>query len=188
MASSIMHMAVTRLTAEKLNIKDSDRLLTGSVLPDFYPDKSANSHMKLRICGGEWMTYDLTGFKKAYGNRMAEDDLYLGYYLHLVQDLVYRDFVYNKHHWNPHIPGNVERLHNDYRLLNSYIIEKYGLQNKIVHPALEADFNSRAQGRIFFFTKEMADDYIQSACGICKKELDAFFCGQKYIDEYEWAW
>lgn len=57
-----------------------------------------------------------------------------------------------------------------------------------MHPALEADFNSPAEGCIFFFTEEMADDYIQSACGICKKELDAFLCGQKYIDEYEWAW
>lgn len=104
MASSIMHMAVTRLTAGKLNIRDSDRLLTGSVLPDFYPDKSANSHMKLRICGGARKTYDLTGFKEMYGNRMAEDDLYLGYYLHLVQDLVYRDFLYSKHHWPPIFP------------------------------------------------------------------------------------
>ena len=181
-------MAVTRLAAENFKIKDLDRLLTGSVLPDFYTDKCANSHLKLRIRGGTRITYDLTRFKEAYANRMAEDDLYLGYYLHLVQDLVYRDFVYKKHCWNPHITGNVERLHNDYRLLNPYIIEKYGLQNKLVHPALEADFKVTAEGRYFFFTEEMVDDYIRIACGICKKELEAFFAGKKYIDEYEWAW
>lgn len=188
MASSIMHMAVTKLAAEKFEIKDLDRLLTGSVLPDFYSDKCVNSHLKLQIRGGTRITYDLTRLKETYGNRMAEDDLYLGYYLHLVQDLVYRDFVYKKQCWNPHIPGNVERLHNDYRLLNPYIIEKYGLQNKLVHPALEADFNVTAEGGTFFFTEEMADDYIRIACAICEKELEAFFAGKKYIDEYEWAW
>ncbi|SFP84429.1 hypothetical protein SAMN04487928_109119 [Butyrivibrio proteoclasticus] len=39
---------------------------------------------------------------------MRQDDLYLGYYLHLVQDMCYRHFVYDKYHWNPMIPGNVE--------------------------------------------------------------------------------
>lgn len=84
------------MAAEKFEIRDLDRLLTGSVLPDFYSDKCVNSHLKLRIRGGTRITYDLTRLKETYGNRMAQDDLYLGYYLHLVQDLVYRDFVYKK--------------------------------------------------------------------------------------------
>ena len=87
MASSIIHMAVTRLTALKLNLKDSDRLLLGAVLPDLCADEYPNSHLKLRIRGGTKNTYDLAAFRNSYGNLMAEDCLYLGYYLHLVQDI-----------------------------------------------------------------------------------------------------
>lgn len=188
MASSVIHMAVTRLTALRLNLKDSDRLLLGAVLPDFVADKYPNSHLKLRIRGGTRNTYDLAAFRNSYNNLMAEDCLYLGYYLHLVQDMVFRDFVYKKHHWDPFTPGNVGRLHNDYRLINSYLIEKYGLKDRIVHPALTADFSGQADGDIFFFTREMADGYIQSASEICVRELSAFFAGEKYIDQYEWAW
>lgn len=188
MASSVTHMAVTRLTALKLNLKDSDRLLLGAALPDLCADEYPNSHLKLRIRGGTKNTYDLAAFRNSYGNLMAEDCLYLGYYLHLVQDMVFRDFVYKKHHWDPFTLGNVGRLHNDYRLINSYLIEKYRLKDRIVHPALTADFNTRTEGEIFFFTKEMADDYIQVACDICVRELLAFFAGEKYIDQYERAW
>lgn len=52
---------------------------------------------------------------------MKTDDLYLGYYLHLVQDICYRHFVYDKYKWNPMIPGNVEKLHKDYSIINIYV-------------------------------------------------------------------
>lgn len=35
--------------------------------------------------------------------KMVEDDLYLGYYLHLIQDLFFRNFVYHRCHWQPHV-------------------------------------------------------------------------------------
>ena len=211
MASRIMHMAVTKIIAEKWEIKDRNRLLLGAVLPDVYRegDTSHESHLKIRIRGGGWVTYDLTSFKEGYGERMKEDRLYLGYYLHLVQDLVYRDFVYNEYHWNPTAAGNIERLHNDYRLINSYIIEKYGLGNELSIPddfekepinALypfgihrlyddqKSDFTAFSDGDIFFFTKEMADIFIQRACDICDKELQAWREGKSFVDAYDWAW
>lgn len=183
----------------------------GAVLPDVYRegDTSHESHLKIRIRGGGWVTYDLTGFKERYGERMTEDSLYLGYYLHLVQDLVYRGFVYNEHHWNPAANGNIERLHNDYRLINSYIIEKYGLRNELSIPDgfekepinvlypfgihrlyddLKSDFSASSDGDIFFFTKEMADTFIQRACDICDKELQAWRKEKSFVDAYDWAW
>lgn len=211
MASRIMHMAVTKIISEKWQIKDWDRFLLGAVLPDVYRegDTSHESHLKILIRGGGWVTYDLTSFKKRYGKRMTEDSLYLGYYLHLVQDLVYRDFVYNEYHWNPTAAGNIERLHNDYRLINSYIIKKYGLRNELAIPSdfekepinalypfgiyrlyddLKSDFTAFSDGDIFFFTKEMADLFIQRACEICGKELQAWREGNRYVDAYDWAW
>lgn len=211
MASRIMHMAVTEIIAEKWQIKDRNRLLLGAVLPDVYRegDTSHSSHLKICIRGGGWVTYDLGRFKKRYGELMAKDSLYLGYYLHLVQDLVYRDFVYNEHHWDPTAAGNIERLHNDYRLINSYIIEKYGLQNELFIPDdfqkesinalypfemrhlyndLKSDFTASTDGDIFFFTKEMADSFIQRACDICDKELQVWRKGKNFVDAYDWGW
>lgn len=211
MASRIMHMAVTKIISEKWQIKDWNRFLLGAVLPDVYRegDTSHESHLKILIRGGGWVTYDLTSFKKRYGKRMTEDSLYLGYYLHLVQDLIFRDFVYNEHHWNPAAAGNIERLHNDYRLINSYIIKKYGLRNELAIPSdfekepinalypfgihrlcddLKSDFSAPSHGDIFFFTKEMADSFIRRACDICGKELQTWREGNRYVDAYDWAW
>ncbi len=211
MASRIMHMAVSEIIAEKWKIKDRSRLLLGAVLPDVFKegDTSHSSHLKICIRGGGWVTYDLGRFKEGYGELMAEDSLYLGYYLHLVQDLVYRDFVYNEHHWDPTAAGNIERLHNDYRLINSYIIKKYGLQNELFIPDdfqkesinalypfemrhlyndLKSDFTASTDGDIFFFTKGMADSFIQRACHICDKELQAWRKGKNFVDAYDWAW
>lgn len=211
MASRIMHMAVTKMLSEKWEIKDRNRFLFGAVLPDVYREgnTSHESHLKMRIRGGGWVTYDLTSFKERYGKLMEEDSLYLGYYLHLVQDLVYRDFVYNEHHWDPAAAGNIERLHNDYRLINSYIIKKYGLRNELTIPGdfekepinalysfeirrlnddLKSDFTAFSEGNIFFFTKEMADTFIGKACEICGKELEAWKKGECFVDAYDWAW
>lgn len=70
---------------------------------------------------------------------MLCDTLYMGYYIHLAEDLVYRDFIYNRYKWSPMENGRlsqkkVDGLHNDYRLLNKYVKEKYNLKNDIKIP------------------------------------------------------
>lgn len=106
----------------------------------------------------------------------------------MIQDIVYRKFVYKDHHWNPMIPGNVEKLHRDYEICNQYVIEKYSLAKDMIH---EINMNEEPINEIgsfdrnrllsdfskyfipvnyddtFFFTKEMADEFIQQAVDIC---------------------
>ena len=55
---------------------------------------------------------------------MKKDDLYLGYYLHLIQDMLYRRVMYGEHGWNSSVPGNVEKLHRDYEILNEYVSDE----------------------------------------------------------------
>ena len=140
---------------------------------------------------------------------MIEDDLYLGYYLHLVQDLFFRNFVYNRYHWNPLPPGNVERLHNDYALINQYVIQKYTLSDTITIPAafdaeplnelgiftihqfiadMKTDFQSRSTGTPFFFTREMADEFITYAREKCEQEINSLYNGFDYVNERMLAW
>jgi len=131
MASSIMHMAVTKIIADKLSLGNLERLMLGAVLPDACAEggMKINSHLDILFCSttrktydlaassGDYgikdvdnikKTYDLTAFREKFAEKINTDNLYLGYYLHLVQDLVYRNFVYHEHHWNPHISGNVK--------------------------------------------------------------------------------
>ena len=149
------------------------------------------------------------GYRNMYGKLMKQDDLYLGYYLHLIQDIVYRHFVYDKYHWNPLIPGNVERLHKDYAIGNYYVVQKYNLKNEIVIPddfesetinqiclfdldKLTRDMNSYfarvEDDDIFFFTKEMTDEYIAEAVEYCSQELDKLDLQNEGTDGYILAW
>ena len=119
MASSIVHLAITNELTKRLPFTDKNRLLLGAVIVDY--GDGGNSHLKINVCDDKKKTYNFDRYRELFGERMLTDDFYLGYYLHLVQDSLYRHFVYDKYHWNPMIPGNVEKLHNDYSIVNYYV-------------------------------------------------------------------
>ena len=90
---------------------------------DVNPDAVFISRPRTIVCGNSKKTYNLDKFISLFRNEIKSDDLYKGYYLHLIQDMIFRNLVYCKYKWNPTIPGTVLRLHNDYRLLNVYLIK-----------------------------------------------------------------
>ncbi len=210
MASRVLHLAVLEELMKDIPVKDKNRFRLGGILPDAYNPNvpKSDSHLKIYVCGKSKKTYDLDGYLSLYGGEM-DDDLYIGYYLHLIQDLVFRELVYDKYQWNPAIPGNVERLHNDYRLMNAYVIKKYGVKNDIqmisnlkkeklysLYPFeaevflndLTRDFQEEAVGESFFFTEAMADEFVTLATENCRKELQALKEGKHYVDAYERSW
>lgn len=207
MASSIMHLAVINELARRFQFKNLNRLRFGAVLPD--AGTKDVSHLKISICGCNKTTYDLEGFRSRFGHLMRTDDLYLGYYLHLIQDTVYRHFVYDRYHWDPTIPGNVEKLHNDYAITNGCVARKYGLQDDLAVPeridtepicdlchydiqelmlSATCAFHEILDEEIFFFSTEMADEYIAEAVKACLAELEALSTGGKLTDSYDNAW
>lgn len=211
MASRIMHLAVAKKLLAEYPAKDINRFLVGVILPDVYnnPMEQDNSHFKETVCEDTKRTYDLTKFRELFGGKVKTDDLYLEYYMHLVQDLVYRRFVYKEHHWNPKLPGNVDRLHNDYALLNTYVVGRYLLTDDLRIPQgfaeeelnqrfrfdlgrflqeMKRDFQPYDNGKIFFFTEEMADTFIEIAVEVCREELKALQSGGALLDEMEYTW
>ena len=207
MASSIVHLAIINELIKLRSFRAEDRLKLGAVLADFGIRRE--THLQIRLPNGNKRTYDLNRFRAEFGKKLLEDDLYLGYYLHLVQDIVYRRLIYGKYAWDPTIEGNIERLHRDYSILNGAIIEKYGLKNDIAVPkdfeseainrlyafdtdllleSMEKFFNKREEGEIFFFTREMADEFILEAVKTCLKELDVLESGGELMDIVECAW
>ena len=186
MASSMIHLAVVQEMMKEVSFRDIARLRLGVILPDGAVE--GNSHLKKKICENTRYTYDLEIFREQYGAYMKKDDLYLGYYLHLIQDMLYRRFLYGEHGWNSSIPGNVEKLHRDYEILNGYVAEKYGLSREMVQEidladeplAQLAEFDAKGlaeevrgefapmeEEELSVFTKEMADEYITRAVKFC---------------------
>lgn len=211
MASRIIHLAITNELSQQYEFSNIDRLYFGTIIPDAVSSRQDYilSHFKLRISDTEKRSYNLTEYKEKFGNLLKADDLYLGYYLHLIQDLLYRHFMYDRYHWNPKPNGNIERLHDDYKQINAYVISKYGLHSDIHVPngfasekineladfepdrfiqELKNDFERIEYKERFFFTDNMVDEYIQWAVEYCKKELAALENGSYYFDEYEWSW
>lgn len=183
MASRIIHLAIANEIAKEIEIEDMNRFRLGSILPDAYAKGlgTSTSHLKTKINNNIQNTYRLAWFREQYKNKMQHDSLYLGYYIHLIQDIIFRHFVYDDYKWDPVPEGNVQRLHNDYGLINTYVIDKYNISDELNIPSdmngealmeiypfdLEqlkinfiSDFQTRYKGEIFFFTKKMADEYI----------------------------
>ena len=207
MGSRIMHLAIASGLLNELPGVDQNRFLLGSLLPDAATDRL--SHRTISVFDGAKKTYDLTGFRGQFHEQLKSDPLYLGYYLHLVQDLIFRQFVYTTYRWDPRPAGNVERLHRDYAILNPYLIEKYSLSCEIQAPRLleqepllqdcaydverlllelRADFADQTDGEIFFFQREMADAYISQTVPVCRTELNAIHLGKGFLDEIALAW
>ena len=210
MASRIIHLAVAEEIIKRENIDDVSRFRLGSILPDAKIDSAlrAAPHFQITLPGG-LLTYDLSRWRKLFGERMLRDGLYLGYYLHLLQDMVYRNFMYALPRWDERIPENVRMLHSDYRKINRYIIESRGLVNSVPAPAdfgseelnlmfgfdlkrflseLDADFSIIQEGDYHFFTPQMADEFITLALEACMHELKALRYGLPLCDEYSMAW
>ena len=203
-----MHLTITDKLTELYTFKNVDRLRFGTILTDACSDMN-KSHLKKELCGKIKKTYDLNEFRDRFGDLMMNDDLYLGYYLHLVEDICYRHYIYDIYHWDYTIPGNKEKLHKDFAILNKYIINKYHLKNDLIIPdgfelepinnlcvfdvnkqmeAMETYFNSSVDGDMFFFTEEMTDTYIMNAFNLCCKELEAIRNSKPLMDSHEWAW
>ncbi len=49
------------------------------------------SHLKRKICENTRIHTISNVFRDRYGKYMEKDDLYLGYYLHLIQDMLYQE-------------------------------------------------------------------------------------------------
>ena len=151
----------TKLT-DKVDIKDKNRFFIGSILPDAYinHEDRDKTHFIKRIQQLDYkINYiDFGEFYKKYCNKIMSDDLYLGYYAHLVEDTFYRYFLnYEKNLIAKIKSYELGILHNDYHILNSYITKKYALP---AHLELPKDYEKEVLNEITEFdVKQIVQDY-----------------------------
>ena len=207
MASSMIHLAIVQEMRKKVSFRDINRLFLGVILPD--GAVAGNSHLKKKICENTRYTYDLEFFRDRYGKYMEKDDLYLGYYLQLIQDMLYRRFMYGEHGWNSSVPGNVEKLYRDYEILNEYVSKKYGLSQEMIQELdltkeplaqlaefdvkglikeVRGEFVQRKEEKLSILTRQMANEYIVRAMEFCVEELKALSKGKSGLDSTVWSW
>ena len=210
MASRIVHLAIAANLCGTAAPKDPARFLYGSLLPDAAASEIAENkitHYPVYTEDGKRKAFGLTVFREKFWDELNKDALYLGYYLHLLQDILHRGMM-RERTFDVRVPGNVEKLHNDYRVVNAEIIRMYGLTLPSVpdglekeqllqefpfdlphfRSELEEDFRMRPEGKTVFFHAEDAFRLIGEATEICLAEIRALRTGGEHFDEFAHMW
>lgn len=118
---------------------------------------------------------DFTGFYKQFSAKLLENNLYLGYYFHLIEDAIYRKFLY----YDYQLGGNrgqefLEALYNDYAILNGYLLKTYRLTNTPKIPE--------------HFTEDMVEELIGKCISTCKMEFEKIQTGKSCLNPLDFAW
>ncbi len=211
MAQRTIHYCFAKKLMNTGLIRDEDRFLIGSILPDAYRDMDCRKKAHIqsdRIPGKRFFDFD--AFYDTYSGQILADDLYLGYYLHLVEDDLYREFFHKKHRL-PRMRNekDVEDLHHDYHLINHLIVNTFGLEYTIRKPEkieeeeifslvpfflddflkeFKEDFQEDPKGEYRFFTGELALSFIEEYEELLKEECIAVKEGRRFLKAEEYAW
>lgn len=200
MAQRTIHYLFAELISREIPVRDKNRFLLGSVLPDAFSDLPQRqiTHFKRSLPGNRTI-FDFDAFKEQFGTLILLDSLYLGYYLHLLEDAFYRKFIYHVHMITV---NDVEALHRDYHLLNSYIVGKYGLTDTVVLPEdfekepicrissfsvgeflgdMENDFRETVTGETRFLTEAMLDEFVERYLPEAIEEARQVLQGKTYL-------
>ena len=208
MASRIIHLAVAHELAARLEIKDTERFLYGHILPDMIMGEyeyrvpiKKETHFYTLLPNNR-KTYDFYRFYEEYRDRF-EDMLYLGYYVHLIEDNIFRQYLYYR-------VGLLKRrgerklldeLYEDYRLLNPILIKKYNMKPLKLPNGIEKeglykrfdfmadewlddmkdDFEDSSNGKLMHFTEELIEEYIIECVSVISNELKEIQKGRHYL-------
>lgn len=197
-----------------LGVRDVDRFRVGNLLPDAIEDLVFRdlTHFQSDVeIGGRRVRFsDFERFRREFAPLVENDALYLGYYMHLIEDVCYRIF-WNRVKFAPWdmTRENVAVLHNDYHLLNRYIVSHYGIRNEIVFPLdferepiqriypfllrdfldeMKDDFTENPQGTTHYLTEELLERFLAEAREICREALRRILVGEEPTDPMSLCW
>lgn len=197
-----------------LGVRDVDRFRVGNLLPDAIEDlifRDLTHYQTDTQIGGETKRLsDFERFRREFAPLVETDGLYLGYYMHLIEDACYRRF-WNRVRFAPRdmTRENVAVLHNDYHLLNRYIVSRYGIRNEIVFPEnferepvnriypfllrdfldeMRGDFTENPQGTTHYLTETLLEEFLADARDTCREALRRILTGVEPMDPRSLTW
>ncbi len=201
MAQRTIHYLVGELIRDD-HIKDVNRFRIGSILPDAYTPTGKYPDVIRQLTHFEeyhddTIYYHYERFVECFKDHM-DDDLYLGYYMHLVEDMYWRKFWKENDMESAKTFGDIEVIHHDYHMMNEYIVKTYGLEEEIVgieHFEKEAinevfayhldtiladlhhDFNEHVEGEFVYLTPSKLDIFIKEYVPYIKEAYEAICKG-----------
>ena len=129
MAQRLIHYLLGEIFSEEIELKNKKRFLLGSIMPDAYMNLKDRDKTHFANRTEETTYFDFNLFREKFDRQINEDSLYLGYYMHLVEDVFYRQFIHRDEFRITKSQKEISMLHNDYHILNSYIVSKFNCQN-----------------------------------------------------------
>ena len=195
-------------------VGDAERFRVGNLLPDAIEDlvyRDRTHYQREERRDGRLVRYsDFERFRRDFAPLVERDALYLGYYMHLVEDACYRIF-WNRESIAPRdlTRAEVAVLHNDYHLLNRYIVSQYGIRDEIVLPAdfeaepinriypfllrdfleeMRGDFCENPQGTTHYLTEEQLERFLAEARPVCREALRRVLAGEEPTDPKKLCW
>ena len=210
MAQRMIHYLIGTMLAEEYEIVNRGRFLLGSILPDAYIRKQDRDLTHFADRKDPLIRYyDFEAFRARFREKM-EDSLYLGYYMHLVEDVFYRRLIRIDHDLRLYDdPESVRKLHFDYQLLNKYIADRCHLRDELLNPPeisgeeilsvadfdlnlflqeFHHDFTEKVEGTTTFLTEEILQEFLDKYLGEIRKECGAVIRGEHYLTAKDLAW
>ncbi len=213
MASRIIHLAIAKQLGNILPITDKNRFFVGSILPDavLNADKrNVGSHFVEVFDEGRKKHYNFNAFYERYKDKIPSGELYLGYYFHLIEDGIFRKFLYYdlgllSRRGEPEF---LQELYSDYHILNGILAEKYALENTLYVPYgfsqerindiypfelkdfifdMNNDLSERNNGKPKHLTAFLIENYISQCVNICKAEYIALQNGGHHLGKYDFS-
>lgn len=209
MAQRTIHYLFGELLAKEIKIQDKNRFLFGSVLPDAYTEGSKRDVTHFRIKDEEYIYFDFEAFRLKYDQLISTDELYLGYYMHLIEDAFYRKYIQEAQLRMPSCLDEVAILHHDYHLLNTHVVNRYKIKDTIIIPEnfedepickltsfspeefisdMANDFIETPTGTTCFLTEQNVDEFITAYLEPASIEMQAVKEGKHYlkVEDYRW--
>lgn len=211
MGSRMIHLAMSKVIEEKAEINDMASFRVGTILPDAVAEPRDVSHYKEIFYNGKNKMINFPKFREQFYNRIRSDDLYLGYYIHLVQDAMYRKFLYGERDYVT--KGSREDaardMYNDFHITNLFLIKAYGIEKSMVSPdallkrnieekylipmlkflkEAETDFEIRDWGKTVYLTEEMAKEFVDRYSILCIDEINSLRRGAGTLDIEDYIW
>lgn len=214
MASRIMHLSIAYELAKILPIRDKNRFFIGHLLPDAVLSANKweiNTHFVEIFDKGKRKHFNFYEFFDRYKKEIVSDELYLGYYFHLIEDSIFRTILYNDLGLNSlrGDPVFLDELYRDYHILNGWAVEKYGLECNLYEPDrfkseaineiftfeieqfisdIKYDFNDKINEQPKHFKTKLAEKFIEKCVEVCLSEHREIINGNHFIGAYEYYW
>lgn len=195
-------------------VRDPARFRVGNLLPDAIEGlrwRNLTHYQIGRFDDGTTRRWsDFERFRREFAELVENDDLYLGYYMHLVEDSCYRMLWREYGLWDRvKTEADVEILHRDYHLLNACIVRRWGIRDALVMPAdfgrepinriypfrlaefldeAHADFTEDARGEMQIISEAFVERYVRDYLALCRDALRRLREGREPLDPQSMVW